>query len=63
MGKKLGLTISKTRGLLYKSARVLGDINAVARGTVPQRIVGRGIGFLAGTLLGKAMRAIFGGRR
>lgn len=63
MGKKLGLTIGKTRSFLYKSARVLGDVNAVARGTAPQRIVSRGLGFLTGTLLGKIMRAIFGGRR
>jgi len=63
LGKKLGLTIGKTRSGLYKSARVLGDVNAVVRGTVTQRIVSRGLGFLTGTLLGKLMRAIFGGRR
>ena len=51
MGKKLGWTIGKTRGVLYQSARLLGDINAVERGTVPQRIVSRGLGFLTGTLL------------
>ena len=63
MGKKLGWTIGKTRGVLYQSARLLGDINAVERGTVPQRLVSRGLGFLTGTLLGKIMRTIFGGRR
>lgn len=63
MGKKFGLTIGKTRSGLYKSARVLGDVNAVVRGTIQQRIVSRGLGYLTGTLIGKIMRAIFGGHR
>ena len=62
MGNRTGWTIGKTRSALYKSARALGDINAVVRGTIPQRIVRRGLGSFASTVLGKIMRALFGGR-
>lgn len=61
MGIK-GWTIGKTRGALYKSGRVLGDVNAVSRGTVPQRIASRLLGGVFASLLGSIIRAIFGRR-
>jgi len=36
--------ISKTRGLLYWLAKILGDINAVQKGKVGKRIIRRGAG-------------------
>lgn len=63
MSRKKGFTIGKARSALYGTAKVLGDINAVNRGTVPQRLVSRGLGRLFGNLLGGIMRGIFGGRR
>ncbi len=63
MSQKTGITIGKTRTALYKAGRVLGDINAVARGTIAQRVVSRGLGNLFGQVLGGIVRAIFGGRR
>ena len=63
MGNKLGWTIGKTRSVLYKSGRILGDVNAVERGTVPQRLVSRGIGYIFGRITGGIVRALFGGRR
>jgi hypothetical protein len=60
--RKKGLTIGKTRGALYKTGRVLGDINAVKRGTVGPRLARRGLGWSAGRVIGALMRMIFGGR-
>lgn len=62
MSKKQGITIGKTRSALYKSARILGDINAVKRGTVPARIGTRIIGPMFSRLLGGIIRGIFGRR-
>ena len=36
--------ISKTRGLLYWLAKILGDINAIQRGKIGKRIIRRGAG-------------------
>lgn len=63
MGRKKGLTIGKVRSSMYKSAKILGDINAVARGTVPQRLVRRATGSIASQILSAIVNAIFGGRR
>lgn len=63
MSRKKGITIGKTRTVLYEAGRALGDINAVSRGTVPQRLVSRGLGKLFGLLLGGIVRSMFGGRR
>ena len=62
MGIKKGLTIGKARGALYKSARVLGDVNSVVRGTVPQRIFNRVIGSMF-TQIMRAISSVFFGRR
>lgn len=42
----------KIRSLLYLVARLLGDVNAVRRGRIGQRIVRR----VAGKATGRAMR-------
>lgn len=63
MAKKKGITIGKTRSALYKVNRILGDVNAVKRGTVTKRVVSRGAGKVSGGILGILMRALFGGRR
>lgn len=48
--------ISKIRSLLYGSARVLGDANAIKEGKVIQRVRNRFFGRLAGKLLQKLLR-------
>lgn len=48
------MSINKTRGLLYMIARILGDINAVKKGTVGKRVARR----VAGRATGKALRRI-----
>lgn len=49
------MSINKVRRGLYKTARILGDINAVKKGKVGKR-VGRRI---AGKQAGKALRKLF----
>ena len=39
MSKRKGLTIGKTRSALYTTAKVLGYVNAVKRGTLGKRVV------------------------
>ena len=51
------MSIGKIRSLLYKTARILGDINAVKRGTIKKRIANRVIGKVSGRLTGKASRS------
>jgi hypothetical protein len=50
------MSISKTRGALYGAARVLGDYNAIRRGTVGRR-VGRRV---YGKATGRLARRLFG---
>ena len=45
---KKGLTIGKTRSALYKSAKFLGDVNSVKRGTVGTRVTNRVVGNVSG---------------
>ncbi|MBP1932943.1 hypothetical protein [Ammoniphilus resinae] len=47
------MSISKIRTLLYGTAKLLGDINAVRRGTIGKRIGKRIVGKFMGRLLGK----------
>lgn len=49
------MRISKTRGLLYQVARLLGDFQAARRGTVGRRIARR----LVGRSTGRALRKLF----
>lgn len=44
------MTIGKIRTVLYKLGKLLGDINAVKRGKVKQRIRNRIIGKFTGRL-------------
>lgn len=50
------MSISKVRGLLYRLARLLGDVNAVERGKAPQRVERRIVGRFMGRILGKLFR-------
>jgi hypothetical protein len=47
------MTIGKIRTILYRSARFLGDVNAVRTGHVGRRIVNRVLGRIAGRILGR----------
>ena len=50
------MTIGRLRTLLYKTARVLGDVNALLRGRVMQRLGRRVVGSFSGRLIGKLFR-------
>ena len=57
MSKKKGLTINKVRGGLYKTAKLLGDIQALSSGSpakvgkrVGRRITGKATGRAIGKL-------------
>ena len=50
------MKISKIRGFLYNSAKVLGDVQAVQNGKVGQRIGRRLVGKITGRLIGKIFR-------
>lgn len=52
------MSVSKTRGLLYKTARLLGDFSAVSSGN-PKKIVKRAGRRVTGRATGKAMRKLF----
>lgn len=56
MEKRKGLTIGKTRSLLYALSRLLGDVNAVKRGKVGKRLMRRAAGKVTGRALGKWFR-------
>ncbi|GFP19101.1 hypothetical protein HKBW3S03_00605 [Candidatus Hakubella thermalkaliphila] len=47
--------ISKTRGFLYRLARLLGDVGAVQKGKEGKRIARR----VAGKATGRAFRKLF----
>jgi len=48
--------ISHIRGVLYSTAKILGDVNAVRKGTVGKRIVRRVVGKITGRGLGRLFR-------
>ncbi|WP_199256749.1 hypothetical protein [Alteribacillus sp. YIM 98480] len=50
------MSINKLRSALYKTAKILGDINAVKRGTVGKRVGRRIAGKGTGRLLGKLFK-------
>ena len=58
MRNRKGLTIGKTRSALYKTAKILGDINAVRRGTIGRRVTHRISGRITARLLSKFVRFI-----
>lgn len=45
------MSISKLRGLLYSTAKILGDVDAVKKNKVGKRIKSRITGKIAGHLL------------
>jgi len=49
------MSINKTRSILYRIARILGDVNAVQKGKVGRRIARRVVGKAAG----RGMRKLF----
>lgn len=51
------MNIGKTRGTLYKAARILGDINAVTGG--PEKLVQRVVRKKAGRVAGKGLGSMF----
>ncbi len=52
------MSVNKTRGLLYKAARLLGDYKAVSSGS-PKKMTKRVGRRVTGRAAGKAMRKIF----
>jgi hypothetical protein len=50
------MSITKTRGLLYLIARLLGDVSAVQKGTVGRRVARRVAGRMTGRGLGKLFK-------
>lgn len=50
------MTINRTRSVLYKLARLLGDVQAVKRGRVARRVGRRVAGRATGRLLGRLFR-------
>lgn len=48
--------INKVRRGLYKTSRILGDVNAVKKGKIGERIVRRAAGRQAGKALGKLFK-------
>jgi hypothetical protein len=49
------MTINKVRNVLYTSAKVLGDVNAIEKNKVPRRLARR----IAGKYAGRLMNNIF----
>jgi len=49
------MSVNSTRRLLYQIARLLGDVNAVQKGTVGKRVGRR----LAGKATGRALGRLF----
>lgn len=45
------MSIGKFRSVLYFTAKILGDVNAVKRGKVKERVKNRALGKIAGFLL------------
>lgn len=50
------MSINRTRGLMYKLAKLLGDIQAVRKGKVARRVGRRAAGKATGRGLGKLFK-------
>ncbi len=50
------MSIGRTRGFLYALARILGDVQAVRKGTVGRRIGRRVVGRASGRTIGRLFR-------
>ena len=51
-----GMSINTYRGLLYKLARIMGDVNAAQKGKIGRRVARRAVGRLTGRGLGRLFR-------
>lgn len=54
--RRKGLTINKTRNLLYLFSRILGDLAAISSGKVGKRVGRRVAGRMTGKFLGSLFR-------
>jgi hypothetical protein len=50
------MSINKSRGMLYKLARILGDVQAVRTGRVGRRVGRRVVGRVTGRGIGRLFR-------
>ena len=55
MGRK-GITVGEVRSVLYGTAKLLGDVQAVRKGRVGKRLARRAAGRETGKLLGRLFR-------
>ncbi|MCX7874616.1 MAG: hypothetical protein N2321_00455 [Melioribacteraceae bacterium] len=53
------MSINKLRNVLFKASRILGDINAIQKGKIGERIARRAAGRVSNNLLNKIFRSIF----
>ena len=58
MKKANKISVGKTRSALYKSAKILGDINAIRRGSIGRRLTHRLTGKISARILSKLIRTI-----
>ncbi len=54
----IDVSIGKTRGILYRIAKLLGDVSAVSSGS-PKKIAKRAGRRIVGKAAGKAIRKLF----
>ncbi|MFB5664280.1 hypothetical protein [Alteribacillus sp. HJP-4] len=50
------MSLGKIRRILYRTSRILGDVNAVKRGTIGERLARRAAGRTTGRLLRKLFK-------
>lgn len=50
------MSINKTRGFLYTLAKILGDIQAIKKGTIGKRVAKRAVGKATGKAMGKLFK-------
>jgi len=53
---ELSMSINRTRGSLYRLARILGDVQAVKKGRVGKRLGRRVVGRYTGRGIGRLFR-------
>jgi hypothetical protein len=50
------MTINQVRNVLYKSAKYLGDVNAIEKNEIPRRLARRIVGKYASRLMNNIFR-------
>ncbi|WP_169891173.1 hypothetical protein [Litchfieldia alkalitelluris] len=50
------MSINKIRRTLYFVAKILGDVNAVKKGTISKRMARRAVGKVSGKMLRKLLK-------